>query len=381
MNDQPAQEPRQKQPDTARADRRPAADRTQDNGESRRPRRSRLPLIILGIAILIVAAIATWYWYTTRNLESTDDAFTDGRVVTIAPRVSGNVIRLAVNDNQFVHTGQLLIQIDPRDYQAAVDQAKAALDVAEAQAANARLGHEIAAQVYPARLATAKAQLAAALAAQFKASTDLQRQLRLPRAATSQENVDAARAAAKQADAQVQQAKAAVQEATPVKPNIAQAAAQVKQLDADVEQAKAKLEQAQLNLSYTNVIAPQAGWVTKRNVEKGDYVQPGQAILSLVLPQVWVTANFKETQLNRMRPGQSVNISVDAYPGLHLTGHIDSIQMGSGAQFSAFPPENATGNFVKIVRRVPVKIDIDHGLDPNLPLPLGISVVPTVHLK
>jgi membrane fusion protein (multidrug efflux system) len=146
-------------------------------------------------------------------------------------------------------------------------------------------------------------------------------------------------------------------------------------------QADAAIKQAQLNLSWCVVRAPQDGWITKRNVEVGNYVQPGAQIFSIVSPDIWITANFKETQLNRMRPGQYVTIDVDSYPALKLTGHIDSVQLGSGSKFTAFPPENATGNFVKIVQRVPVKIIIDGGLDPNLPLPLGISVEPTVSLK
>ena len=163
--------------------------------------------------------------------------------------------------------------------------------------------------------------------------------------------------------------------------NIAQAEAQVKQLEGQVQQVQAQLDQAEINLSFTRVTAPQDGWVTRRNVEMGNYLQSGTQIMSVVTPQVWVTANFKETQLNRMRPGQRVDISVDAYPGLKLKGHVDSIQLGSGSKFSAFPAENATGNFVKIVQRVPVKIDIDSGLDPNLPLPLGISVNPTIYFE
>ena len=135
-----------------------------------------------------------------------------------------------------------------------------------------------------------------------------------------------------------------------------------------------------MNLSWSVVTAPQDGWITKRNVEKGNYVTPGQQIFYIVSPQVWVTANFKESQLSYMRPGQKAQISVDAYPNLDLQGHVDSIQLGSGSKFTAFPPENATGNFVKIVQRVPVKIVIDSGLDPKIPLPLGISVVPTLML-
>jgi membrane fusion protein (multidrug efflux system) len=144
--------------------------------------------------------------------------------------------------------------------------------------------------------------------------------------------------------------------------------------------ARAQLDQAMLNLSWTRVTAPQDGWITKRNVEQGNYLQAGQSVLAIVTPELWITANFKESQLDRMRPGQKVDIGIDAYPHLKLVGHVDSIQLGSGSRFTAFPPENATGNYVKIVQRIPVKILIDAGLDPALPLPLGISAVPTVHL-
>ena len=167
-----------------------------------------------------------------------------------------------------------------------------------------------------------------------------------------------------------------------MQPNIEQANATVKQPRGPAPAGQAQLAQADLNLSYTSVVAPQDGWVTKRNVEQGNYVQPGQAILSHRLARrSGSRPTSRRRELNRMRPGQKVDIDVDAYGRLKLEGHVDSIQLGSGAQFSAFPAENATGNFVKIVPRVPVKIDIDNGLDPNMPLPLGISVEPTVHLK
>jgi membrane fusion protein (multidrug efflux system) len=145
--------------------------------------------------------------------------------------------------------------------------------------------------------------------------------------------------------------------------------------------ARAQLDQAELNLSWTRVGAPQEGWVTRRNVEQGNYVQAGQTLLALVTPEVWITANFKESQLDRMRPGQRVAIEVDAHPSLHLTGHLDSIQLGSGSRSTAFPPENATGNYVKIVQRVPVKIFIDGGLPEGFRLPLGLSVTPVVQLR
>jgi membrane fusion protein, multidrug efflux system len=172
-----------------------------------------------------------------------------------------------------------------------------------------------------------------------------------------------------------------VKQNSPVPQQISQSEAQVRQLKGQVEQAQAQLSQAELNLSWTIVTAPQDGWVTRRNVEKGNYVVAGQQIMSIVTPAVWVTANFKETQLTYMRPGQPARIRIDAYPSLDVRGHVDSIQHGSGSKFTAFPPENATGNFVKIVQRVPVKIIIDSGMPPNVTIPLGISVEPTVTVR
>ncbi|MBV9249114.1 MAG: HlyD family secretion protein [Acetobacteraceae bacterium] len=336
-------------------------------------------------AVLLVIALATalgavGYWYLTRDIASTDDAYTDGNAVMVAPQVAGRVVTLAVNDNQRVHSGDLLIKIDPSSYQAAKDQAEASLRVAEAQLANARASLQSARVIYPARLASAQAQLAAARATQSKAQADMRRQHSLPRQATTQQDIDNAESALRSADAQVAEAEANLRAADVVAESIAQAEAQVRQLNAQVALARAQLEQASLNLSWTELRAPQDGWVTKRNVNEGNYVTPGQALLSLVTPQIWVVANFKESELERMRPGQRVDITVDAYPALRLEGHIESMQLGSGSRFSAFPAENATGNFVKVVQRVPVKILIDRGFDPNIPLPLGLSVSPTVHL-
>jgi len=354
--------------------------REERNGEKPR-RRSPWTLIIVAIVVLAILIGGVIYWFATRDLESTDDAYTDGRAVTIAPHVSGYVTALDVNDNQRVKAGQVLAQIDPRDFQAARDQAEGNLRVAEAQLDNGRISLETARISDPAKLASARAQLDSARAALANAQAEYNRQHGVPRAATTQQNIDTSTANLRSAQAQVAQAEAQVRQADLVPQLIAQAEAQVRQLEGQVEQAKAQLAQAELNLGWTRIIAPQDGWITQRRIEKGNLVQSGQSIFSIVTPEVWVTANFKETQLDRMRPGQRVDVAVDAYPSLKLSGHVDSIQLGSGAQFAALPPENATGNFVKIVRRVPVKIDIDHGLPPDMPLPLGISVTPTVHLK
>jgi membrane fusion protein, multidrug efflux system len=362
---------------TSRAGGRHDQDLLSTRQQNRRAVRAKLVLLLIVLAA-VVAAVS--YWYVTKDEVATDDAYTDGHAVTVAPQVSGIVVALDVTDNERVKAGQELFQIDPRAYIAARDQARGSLLGAEAQLANARIALESARVDYPAKLAAAQAQLAAAKATQFKATADEKRQRNLPKQATMQQDVDNAEAALRSADAQVDQAEAAVRQAELVPQLIGEAEAQVHQLEGQVALARAQLEQAELNLSWTKVTAPQDGWVTKRSVEQGNYVQAGQAVLSLVTPDLWITGNFKESQLERMRVGQKVDISVDAYPQLHLKGHVDSVQLGSGSRFTAFPPENATGNFVKIVQRVPVKIVIDSGMDPNLPLPLGISVVPTVRL-
>ena len=352
----------------------------QADEEGRQKRRPLILVIGVVIVVLLVAA-GLYYWVTTRNLESTDDAYTDGRAVTIASQVAGEVLSLDVTDNQFVKKDQLLIHIDPRQYINDRDQAEGALATAKAQYEGQQLGAEIARKNFPAQLEQAQAQLATANANLVKAQADYDRQVSLSKQATSQQDIDAATSALKQARAQVALANAQVTQNSPVPQRIGETDAQVGQLKGQVEQAQARLDQANLNLSWTMVKAPQDGWITKRNVEVGNYIVAGQQIFSIVAPEVWITANFKESQLANMRKGQPVRITIDAYPSLDLRGHVDSIQLGSGSKFTAFPPENATGNFVKVVQRVPVKIVIDSGLDPNIPLPLGISAEPAVTVR
>jgi len=338
-------------------------------------------LIILGVVIAALVLGGVWYYFSTRDIVTTDDAQTDGDAVTIAPRVSGYVVDLAVHDNQRVKAGALLFRIDPRDYIAAVDQDRAALMLAQAQLENARANLEITRVSAPARLVQAKAQRDAALAGRDFAIADLHRQTDVDRRATTQQTIDQASNQSRSAAATLTNNEAQVRIAGLVPQTIAQARAAVDQASAQIGQARAQLAAAQLNLSYTEVRAPQDGWVTRRNVQLGSLVQPGQSLFSLVTTDVWVTANFKENQLGRMRRGQKVTIKIDAYGHLTLHGHVESLQMGSGSRFSAFPAENATGNFVKIVQRVPVKIVIDSGLDPDRPLPLGLSVDPKVDVR
>ncbi len=343
--------------------------------------KSKLPLIILGVVVVVAIVGGLIYWLMHRGLVSTDDAYTEGRAIAIAAKVSGYVIELNVDDNTMVKAGDLLMKIDPRDYITARDQAQANLELAQAQLVSAEVDLEIARVRAPANLEQAQAQLAQAEANKQQAEQEYRRQRAVDQRATTQTNVDQATAQMKSATAAVMNAKAQVDVASLVQQNIQSAEATVKQRQAQVEQGKANLEQAEINLSYTELRAPQDGRVTKRNVEKGTYLQPGQQILYVVTPEIWVTANFKENQLTDIRPGQPVTIDVDSFPGMELHGHVDSIQEGSGARFSAFPAENATGNFVKIVRRVPVKIIIESGLGDRRGLPLGISVIPTVNTR
>ncbi|NIY47186.1 HlyD family secretion protein [Cedecea colo] len=349
------------------------------NDEKKRP--GKKPLIILGIVVVVMVIVAAVWWFLTRNEETTDDAFTEGNAVTIAPKVAGYVTELHTGDNQRVKKGDLLVVIDPRDAAAQRDQARAQVGLAQSQLHQAQAQLDLAKVQYPAQRDQAQAQVAKAEADLANARAEYKRQRGVDPRATSQQNIDTASAQLRSAEAGLANARAQLEVASQVKLQIRQQETNVEARVRQVEQAKAQLETAELNLSYTEVRAPFDGFVTLRNVQLGSLVQAGTALFSIVSPDIWVTANFKESQLERMRPGNKVQLSVDAYPDMELEGHIDSIQQGSGSRFSAFPAENATGNFVKIVQRVPVKIVIDKGLDANHPLPLGLSVEPKVTVE
>jgi len=356
-------------------------DKKQDkDGETEKPR-SKKPLLIVAAIVLVGAIVGFIFWFARRNEVRTDDAYTDGNVVTMAPKVSGYVVALTIDDNVHVHKGDLLLRIDPRDYLAAQRQAQAALELAQAQLKSAQDALRIARVQYPAQLVSARAQQQAALASLDQAQRQYLRQHQVDRRATTEENIDSSTSAQRSADANVKSAKAQVAVAELVPEQIRQAVSAVEERVAQVGQAQAQLAQADLDVGYTEVRAPSDGFITQRSVQLGDYATTGSTMFLIVTPEVWITANFKESQLGRMRPGDAVDIKIDAYSGYGLSGHVQSIQYGSGARFSAFPAENATGNFVKIVQRVPVKIVIDRGLDPARPLPLGLSADPVVHGK
>ena len=423
-------------------------------------------LIIAGAVLLIGAIIGVRYWLYARAHESTDDAFIDGHIIQISPKAAGYIAKIHVDDNQQVKAGDLLVEIDSRDYEVRVRQAQAALDaglareneakrnvtltratsaatVQQARAAVQRSRSEVASQqagaaseqstaaqataavgTAEANVAQTQAGVRAAQAEVTRASADVERYRALyAKDEVSRQQLDQAIAAARTANAELESARqrvvaaqAQVNEARAAQAAAAQTAqrartqiggaqagvsesigrlaqantapqevavseAQAATATASTEQLRAQLAQAELELSYTKIYAPEDGRVTRKSVEEGALVQIGQPLLAIVPGDVWVTANFKESQIGGMTPGQPVEITVDAYPDKVFKGHVDSIQAGTGARFSLIPPENATGNYVKVVQRVPVKIVFDEPPDPKHMLAPGMSVVPEVRVR
>jgi membrane fusion protein, multidrug efflux system len=288
--------------------------------------------------------------------------------------VPGYVSQLLIKDNQEVKKGDVLLKIDSRDYETSLTQARADL-----AAARSKLDQSQAqVKVSEAKVAQARASVVAADAESQRAADDLKRYQSVDSSAVSRSAFDAARSKALAAGANLEAARSQVAAA---QSEVALSQAGVETATAAVQQDEARVHQAELNLSYTEVIAPENGRVTRRVVEQGAYIQPGQSLMAIVPRRYWVIANFKETQLTHMRPGQPVTIRVDAYPQFKFKGHVDSIQNGAGARFSLFPPENATGNYIKVVQRVPVKIVFDEYPDMQLALGPGMSVDPQVRVK
>lgn len=430
----------------------------------KRPLYRRPAFLIAAVILLLVAAVfGIRYWLYARSHESTDDAFIDAHITPVSPKVSGYIVKVHVDSNQQVKKGDLLVEIDPRDYQAKLDQAKAALAAGEARLKEARTGVDLtransranvqqasgtvqqaragveasraqaaaertrvtqagaATTSAQANLQQAQAQVDAAQAELVRAQADVARYQELynkdevsrqrldqaiATARTAEAQTEAARqraaAAASQvreseagqrtaaetarraeiqigaAQAQVNEAQGKLAAANTAPQQIASSEAQAQTASASLEQLQAAVAQAELELSYTKLYAPDDGRVTNKSIEEGALVQPNQQLMAIVPGDVWVTANFKENQIGRMQPGQAVEITVDAYPGKTFKGHVDSIQAGTGARFSLLPAENATGNYVKVVQRVPVKIVFDEPPDPKHLLAPGMSVVPEV---
>jgi membrane fusion protein, multidrug efflux system len=338
-----------------------------------RKRRRRWPIISIG-GLILIAAVVVFYLHFIAPYESTDDAFIEGYVPFVSPRVPGQVIRLAVRDNELVKEGDLLVEIDPRDFQTALEQDSANLAAAQTQLEQAKAQ----VTVDEAKVAQQKAAVVAAEADASHRESDLKRYQSVESRAVSRTQFDLTQTQATSSSASVEEARQQ-EKAAEAQLNLSQVS--VKTAAARVQQTEAALQQDELNLSYTKVIAPVTGKVTRRTIEQGAYVQAGQSLLALVPTNLWVVANFKETQLTHMRPGQPVRMRVDAYPKREFKGTVDSLQAGTGARFSLLPPENAVGNYVKVVQRVPVKILFDEPLDTQLDFAPGMSVEPKVRVK
>jgi membrane fusion protein (multidrug efflux system) len=339
-----------------------------------RKKKSKLKLFAGIAALLFLILIIIWYVNAAGTYESTDDAFIDGYVTVVSSRVPGQVVTLLVTDNQMVKKGEPLLEIDPRDYKSSLLQARAELAVARSQVGQARAQ----VQVSQAKVAQTQALVIAAQADAQRAVNDLKRYQSVEAQAISKSSFDLTQAQSLSASANVDAAKSQFRAA---QAEVALSQTGVALAAASVQLAEARLEQAELNLSYTIILAPVDGRVTARSVQPGNYLQPGQALLALVPKDVWVVANFKETQLSHMRQGQAVELSMDAYPDQKFSGHVESLQAGSGAWFSLLPPENAVGNYIKVVQRVPVKIVFDKPLPDGLDIGPGMSVVPKVKVK
>jgi membrane fusion protein (multidrug efflux system) len=386
---------------------------------------------IIGAVVLLVFGVTGYFvWLEMQKSVTTDDAEIDGRIVAISPRVGGHIVEMNVQDEQFVKAGDVLVKLDPQDFEVAVAKARADLDDALAGLQSSRTdvplttattsstlsGAQSVRQdatagvawaekqmsVWHARLASAEANVRVAEANANKASQDVERYKMLvakdeiskqqydqavsaveaARATVeAQQNIAAAEVAVLQAKSKVSQADATVESAMTGPQQVAITQSKVKAGQAKVEQRQAELAQAQLNLKYTTIVAPVSGVVGKKSVELGQNVAPGQQMMAIVpLDDIWITANFKETQLRDMRPGQPVKISVDA-DGRDYSGKVARIAGASGARFSLLPPENATGNYVKVVQRIPVRIELDPGQNQDHLLRPGMSVTPSVRIK
>jgi membrane fusion protein (multidrug efflux system) len=327
-----------------------------------------------GLALAALAALGYLYYDYAARFESTDDAFIAARQFSIAPKVSGYITAVPVTDNQHVNAGDVIAQIDQRDYRIALAQAEAQVNAAQAAIKNidAQL------DVQQAQIASGEAQVDQAQAGLVFAQQQAQRYQDLARTGSGTvQNEQQYSSQLRQQQAALTSAQAALQVA---KRQLESLKAQRENADANLAQAEAQRDQAQLNLSYTTVTAAQAGRVVNLGAAKGQFAAQGTALAQFVPDDLWVTANFKETQLDHMRPGQAVTLRIDAYPERAIRGHLDSVQSGSGPAFSLLPPENATGNYVKIVQRVPVKIVMDNP-PADVALGPGMSVVPSVRIN
>lgn len=386
----------------------------------------KLATVVIVAVFLVTGGLVYYFW--TRGEVSTDDAYVDGRIFTITPRVSGYITNIYVHNNDIVKKGQPLVALDPTLYEVALAQAKATLAQSKSTLASLELGVPLQLAQTTQQVREAEAELHSLeqtldqlrqnvdsasqnvqqLQAQFHLQElDLERNKALRKEGAisqqaldnsetnyrsnraqlqgAQANLKAAKKQLASQEAEIQQRKASIELAATGKEEAEIKARQTDAQKAAVELAKAEVKQAELNLNYTTIVAPADGYITKKQIQRGQFVSPGQdlfAVVPLDLGNIWVTANYKETDLTNVRPGQPVDIEIDTYPGVIIKGKVESIMGGTGAVFSLFPPENATGNFVKVVQRIPVRISIDKNQQDALPiLRNGMSAVPTIYTR
>jgi membrane fusion protein, multidrug efflux system len=338
-------------------------------------RKRRLPILILGVLVIVLGGWALQRYLYSRHHVSSDNAQVDGHITTIAPRLSAFIDRVLVDDNQHVRIGDTLVVLDDRDLRVRLEQAQAELRDAQATVGSrGRAGQaEAQLQVTRAQAASASATVAAAESDYKKAAADLERYRGLAaQRIISAQQLDAAQAAF---DAAAANLEAVRKQAAAAGSQVSASGAALRSADARLAAAQAAVEDARLQLSYARITAPASGVIARRNAETGTLVQPGQTLMSIVPDaHVWVTANLKETQLAKVRIGDPVEFSVDAYPGRKFSGRVESLSPATGARFSLLPPDNATGNFTKVVQRVPVKIAVDQPTDSTYSLRPGMSV-------
>jgi len=360
-----------------------------EQGRTNNSNRARIFKVFTIIALIIVVAV---YFYIrhTKLYVSTDDAYVTGRIHSIAPKVAGTIKSVHVNDNQLVKKGNLLLEIDSKDYDVKVGDAEATVESEQSKFKEFALKVDVAEKQLAeiqSRIDAARATLALQEANLKQARQDLIRAQKLYEKgafaeATLEKATTAYDVARAQVDAANEQVKQALASLETQKLVVQQSKSAYQSQGYIVAQKKQALASESLKQGYTKIYAPSDGYITKKNAEVGNQVQAGQPLMAVVsLRDVWVLANYKETQLENVKPGQKVEIKVDTYPGKSFSGRVDSIMAGTGSVFSLFPPENATGNYVKVVQRIPVKIVLDKGTDPDHLLRVGMSVTPTISVR
>jgi len=348
-----------------------------NNNESKEkiPKHKKKRVIVPIFLVIIGLILGVYYYIYSTTYVSTDDAYIEGHNIQISPKIAGNVIKVHLDDNQIVKKGQLLVEIDPADYQVKYEQTLSTLEGAKAQ----KIASEQLVSQSEKNMEQINADIDSVKAELSLAETEFNRYTNLYKnRAASKQDLDRSETNYKSAKSKLDSYNKKISAA---QEQVSISSSQSLVSTASIKQLQTAVKQAKLNLSYTKIYAPSSGMITNKSVEEGIYVQTGQPLFAIVPEKRWVIANFKETQLTNMKIGQSVDIKIDSYPNKTFKGRVDSIQSGTGSSTSLFPPENAVGSFVKVVQRVPVKIIFTEKIDPKYAIVPGMSVIPEVKIK